>query len=82
VATPRHVCHACPAMPDMPRDGTNMALMPTEEHGEFTRLSAGGSRLRTLGPRYMDDAFETILVSGVGGADPHVDPTVTALDVA
>jgi len=56
--------------------------MPTEEHGEFTRLSAGGSRLRTLGPRYMDDAFETILVSGVGGADPHVDPTVTALDVA
>ena len=27
-----------------------MALMPTEEHREFARLSAGGNRIRTIGP--------------------------------
>ena len=30
---------------------------------EFARLAGGGKRIRTLGPRYMDDAFETILVA-------------------
>jgi len=49
-ATPRHVCHASPAMPSMARERTNMALMPTEEHREFARLSAGGNRIRTIGP--------------------------------
>src|SRR6266446_9963572 len=35
---------------------------PAERH-HLIRLPAGGKRIRTLGPRYMDDAFETILVA-------------------
>ena len=40
-------------------------LSPVSSRGgpRVRRLAAGGKRIRTLGPRYIDDAFETILVA-------------------
>jgi hypothetical protein len=39
------------------------------------RLAAGGNRIRTLGPRYTDDAFETILVAWLAFAFLPEGPT-------
>jgi hypothetical protein len=38
-------------------------------------LAAGGKRIRTLGPRYVDDAFETILVAWLAFAFLPERPT-------
>ena len=42
---------------------------------EFARLFAGAKRIRTLGPRYVDDAFETILIGWLAFAFRPERPT-------
>ena len=62
-----------------PRAGTRTSgsVSVAKGHGSRLRsgLAAGGKRLRTLGPRYIDDAFETILVAWLAFAFLPEGPT-------
>ena len=56
---------------------TSGSVSVAKGHGSRLRsgLAAGGKRLRTLGPRYIDDAFETILVAWLAFAFLPEGPT-------